>query len=106
MLATEAEAKTKRCPESFGSCVGISDTGHMVALSSPYGHGQGGAYAVQTAPALCIASACMAWRWAGMRSNTDHARLHTSPLAMGHARAGKIDKETTAVGYCGKAGRP
>lgn len=97
MLATEAEAKTKRCPESFGSCVGVSTTGYMVAVSSPYGHGQGGAYAVQTAPALCIASACMAWRWAGW---TDPQR------ADGHLYEREDKRATSHVGFCGKAGRP
>lgn len=98
MLATEAEAKTKRCPESFGSCVGISDAGHMVAASSPYGHGYGisGSYAIQTAPALCIGSACMAWRWEGW----------VDPQRPGHVYERQDNRATSHVGYCGKAGRP
>jgi hypothetical protein len=79
MILTEEEAKTKRCQESYGppllstdgAVVGI----YMGSLSAP----------VQSTPAYCIGSGCMAWRW-----GLDTVGLHKS----------------TTHGYCGKAGHP
>lgn len=59
MLTTEEEAKTKRCHASFAACTQVTDRGYVIAMQMP----SGGAYAVHTAPSMCIGSACMAWRW-------------------------------------------
>lgn len=82
MITTEEEAKTKLCPETFG-------------LRLP------------PAACMCEGSACMAWRWIGLRLRGEH---HDIPLARSLAREPmslwpdeEINAGTVPVGCCGKA---
>lgn len=83
MIVTEQEAKTKRCQESFGDTI-VTSGGHTITstMGMPYSGG-GSSHAVQTSPAMCLGSVCMAWRWG------DDLGLPSSKY-----------------GYCGKAGKP
>lgn len=56
MNVTEAEARTKRCQESFGPFF-TTQTGNVAMVMS------GSSYAVVASPSHCIGGACMAWRW-------------------------------------------
>lgn len=90
MILTEDEAKTKRCQESFPAAEGLSLGGTAEAGLFPpsVSFGSSGGYVKQTAPLMCIGSACMAWRW----------RL---------SGAFPRDKgDDYSKGYCGKAGKP
>jgi len=89
MILTEDEAKTKRCQESFGD-TNLTPHGHMVPAPNYSGVAlTGSSMALATSPSMCIASACMAWRWHEYDLDpVDRRRL-----------SGK-------TGYCGKAGRP
>jgi hypothetical protein len=88
MIVTEEEAKTKRCQESYAPPVVASPSGsstsdlayHSYAIGS-----LGAGYATVGAPAFCIGSACMAWRWF---DNIDDQAIEQPR------------------GYCGKAGKP
>jgi hypothetical protein len=83
MIVTEKEAKTKRCPESYGPP--LSDHGMITAqpANQSIGYGYSMSVAVQTSPTHCIGSACMAWRTTGDEGD-----------------------DGTPLGYCGKAGKP
>lgn len=99
MILTEAEARTKRCQESFGPLYVTREGGeshnplhHVVAVAMPLGGEVGAAGAPSghnmptiAAPGYCIGSKCMAWRWC----LTAEAAWDSQP-----------------VGYCGKAGKP
>ena len=58
-ILTEAEAKTRRCPYSFGPP--LSQDGRTLATSST---SYGSSEAITTSPTHCIAGECMAWRLA------------------------------------------
>lgn len=92
MLTTESEAKTKRCQESFAAAQVISPEGHSYAAAAPFSHGYtgGGSYALTSAPAMCVGSACMAWRWGEWEEKGEYGTPRGKPTK----------------GYCGKAGRP
>jgi hypothetical protein len=72
---TEDEAKTKTCHKTLAA-VGMSPDG------------------IVHAPAACIGSACMAWRWENWK--------------YGHTKYGKDWKSEGGplTGYCGLAGKP
>lgn len=124
MIATEEEAKTKRCQESFPAADALSPHGAteavplpMQTVSYPYGAYGGGysvgeavGYARHTAPTHCIGSACMAWRW--KRGDLYKSVDERDKLPKDHANyadfhllEGAGDYSTTH-GYCGKAGKP
>jgi hypothetical protein len=89
MLLSEDEAKTKRCPEGF-SAVHVTDNGHPLYRQIPSLDGGAANFTVKaSAPACCIGSACMAWRW---------KRWELDPVDRHRIRG--------TVGYCGKAGIP
>lgn len=101
MILTEEEAKGKRCQESFSACREVSDRGHIYASVST-----GGAFASYTAPAMCIGSACMAWRW--KRGSVFHP-APPDPDNPGVAHFIEIENRgdySKTHGFCGKAGRP
>lgn len=77
MTLTEEEAKTKWCPQLTGPN-NSSGTGNV-----------------------CIASACMAWRWAIKKGDYFYSKG-------GHLGATEnvLEIETVGQGYCGKAGKP
>lgn len=80
MLLTEDEAKTKRCQETFAALDAFTTNGALVPVASTVTVTTGAyGHAIPTAPTHCIGSACMAWRW---------------------------NLSGTALGYCGKAGKP
>jgi hypothetical protein len=94
MILTEQEARTKRCQESFGD-THVSPAGMAVAMpvpiaSVPYSPSAGAAIAVQSSPAMCIASGCMAWRWGKWAERGEYGQPRGEPTH----------------GYCGKAGAP
>lgn len=114
MIVTEAEAKTKRCQESFAPP--LSDTGHMIASST--------ATAIQTAPAYCIGSACMAWEHHKDATEADYEDIKTRDGALPTHGSGwercqhinvlgetslvwrrEIKPARAATGYCGKVTR-
>lgn len=98
MLTTEDEAKTKRCQESFGDGFVGSGTAQAMSIpANPFGYGSSAGALVTSSPAMCIGSACMAWRWRGW---VDPQRADGHVYEHGDRRA------TSHVGYCGKAGRP
>lgn len=86
MRLTEAEAKTKRCQESFGPYHVTPDgRGYHYATAISV---SGGSYGVvvngpstMASPACCIGSACMAWCFIG-----------------------ETNQFAAPLGYCGKAG--
>lgn len=87
MIVTEDEAKTKRCQESYAAATGVSSGGYAYPGPVPPISMHSVAYqTVQTAPTMCIGSACMAWRWLRQED-------HDMP-------------PNVRSGYCGKAGRP
>lgn len=62
---TEEEAKTKKCPYTFGVA--------EIRTADGYGIREGG-------PWECIGSACMAWRWHGpVMDKTGHCGLAGKP---------------------------
>lgn len=84
MIVTEADAKTKRCQESFGPP--LSGDGSTLTLHT------GGVAAMTTSPSHCIGTACMAWRW------HDPSTWQGPPNAMSSAPPDQWK------GFCGKAG--
>lgn len=89
MTLSEEDAKTKRCQESFAAATGISADGaiYPTTWQALPPNCAGASPAVHTAPSMCIASACMAWRW----KYGDDRRFRG---------------EDAKHGYCGKAGTP
>lgn len=86
---TEQEARTKWCPESrthVGTLEGI------VAVNVWPIDGNGGRDLAMLNECRCIASDCMAWRWADKAGADAAGKPNYYP---GHWK-----------GYCGKAGRP
>ena len=79
MLVTEDEARTIRCPLSYGARF-TDPNGAEVIMIEPYSQ------AVMAAPSFCIGTKCMAWRWA--------ARLDQSKQGPG----------LPPIGFCGMAG--
>ena len=104
MILTEEEAKTKRCQESFPAAEGLSAGGFTEAVPLPpnaFSAGYVSSYAKQTAPLMCIGSACMAWRW------VRETLYHPDPLDPTHfTKLEWVGDYSTTHGYCGKAGRP
>lgn len=95
MIVTEEEAKTIRCQESFGPHYVTADGGqsHMPVMHAVSIHQgaygavlNGPALPTVAAPAFCIGSKCMAWRW--------------------HMLEGDAWTVSAPHGYCGKAGKP
>jgi hypothetical protein len=90
---TEKEAKEKWCPHalSFGRLIQPSASGETVVGSGPQNRGyqMGG----PLHNCMCIASACMAWRWNGQQTIV---RNDVEPQEI----------FTTRFGYCGLAGAP
>ena len=98
---TEAEAKTKWCPQTFG----IPD------VRDHEGNG-----IMQGGPFNCRGSECMAWRWSKkpMGQEQDHEDIARDLVAM-HPDRFSFDQMTSPIGiltdhvgtgYCGLAGRP
>lgn len=89
MLATEAEAKTKWCPEArvqiFGDAAPESASNRIWSPAKPQG---------LTLPhaAMCLGSDCMWWEWA------------SEPLRYGIA--GDPPDDAPPLGYCGASRRP
>jgi hypothetical protein len=91
---TEDEARTKWCP--FARCLTtIDNDGNPIALTAI------NRAAGDVAGSLCIASACMAWRFTDY-FNEQH-RL-TRKVTIEPAPDGW--SETNREGHCGLAGRP
>jgi hypothetical protein len=86
-MTEEKEARTKWCP----------------FVRNTSGTGSSWNRNHDSDPALgsnCIASACMAWRWAMRQTNEPpHPMLHVSP-------PWRPEYEPTEHGYCGLAGSP
>lgn len=90
---TEEEAKTKWCPFARTQYVGEPDkNGDRYRESYPANRMYAPDLGCGTDAALCIASACMAWR------QTDN---YVGPCA-----AGEDAPTPKPAGYCGLAGRP
>jgi len=77
MLVTEDEARTIRCPLSYGARF-TDPNGAEVIMIEPYSQ------AVMAAPSFCIGTKCMAWRWA--------------------ARLDQRGPGLPPIGFCGMAG--
>lgn len=90
-MMTEGDAKKKWCP--FARVGGMSGANRNVGVA-------------HRDYALCIASACMAWRISGdgwLRSPTDPGPMQFK--TMGEYRDA-LKNGAQEVGYCGMAGRP
>lgn len=94
MIVTEEEAKTKRCQESFAAQAVVTPDGSPLVMATS---SWGSAKYVTTAPANCIGSACMAWRW---KWNV------TLPLVGVVVHSHILASDGGKLGYCGKAGEP
>lgn len=95
MIVTEEDAKTKRCQESYAAAGGLSVDGHIEAVPMPpdaISFTPQLTFQRQNAPAYCIGSDCMAWRWVRERE------------WMPNREFGHIAEEK--IGFCGKAGKP
>lgn len=82
-MITEEEAKAKWCP--FARAIGHATDGATHAINRAYPGGE-----LDIEWSRCIASACMAWRWAE-KWDTLNDEYETGPLTRG---------------YCGLAGKP
>lgn len=82
MLLTEDEAKTKWCPHAVASHTDPRRGFHAGETRDEYCF-------------TCIASECMAWRWAGWR---------TKSLGFIAERPADDDKDGGRLGYCSLAG--
>jgi hypothetical protein len=99
MLLTEEEAKTKWCPFArvAGTGVAYASTPHAEAWPVTVNRGGQG----ERDEVCCIASACMAWRWADeYRSSSGGCGSSDFLQAAGYP------KPYEQLGYCGIAGRP
>jgi len=83
-FVTEKEASGRRCPYSFAACEGVGMGAAMARPGKKVEVTEGVSLAVMDAPAMCIASQCMAWRWS-------------------HQDAGP---QAEATGFCGAFGLP
>ena len=105
MAMTEAEAKTKTCPQSFGVAAEYDGNGNGIRQGGPFS---------------CVGSDCMAWRW---KVRDVSSKLSKTPVdGWEHISAedamneydikGEVWREPDAEaqlrrpGYCGLAGRP
>lgn len=96
MLTTEAEAKTKRCQESFGdSNIGTGFTQQQALPPGAFAFTPMATVPVTTSPYHCIGSACMAWRWGRLINVYDPTMIE-----------GEFTVRQELGGYCGKAGKP
>jgi hypothetical protein len=105
MLLTEEEAKTKWCPNAreSGGDTGTFWNKPRKLIAKLFGID----YAEQEATdrgCLCIASACMAWRWAEEKNAEAVAEFEA--LCPTGASMGCEVTGPSPVGYCGIAGRP
>jgi len=93
---TEEEAKTKWCP--FARTLGtLSVPVHGIETVVAHGsHNRGFAMDGPLTKCLCIASACMAWRW--------HGRFVREGLFMANHDGVLVAAEPE--GFCGLAGAP
>lgn len=111
MILTEEEAKTKRCHEGYGQPLYNSQiVNPPTCVVHELRAAMAGGVAVMASPSHCIGSACMAWRWYGMKVNADGSIYNTTEayrVASGLEQMPEKYKEAAvAVGYCGKAGKP
>lgn len=109
MQVTEQQAGTLWCPMSR---VGIVAGEHAVAVNR---HGNPGAIEEES---RCLGSACMFWRWVGLKADPAHAAAVAKLMREGnvaHPKAAKMvadDPEKYGLpgkpthGYCGIAGKP
>lgn len=82
-MMTEEDARTKICQESFGVSEIRDGNDNGIRESGPW---------------RCIATQCMAWRWA-----TEERREFVS----GHMSPQVVEtRPSTTHGYCGLAGKP
>lgn len=90
MLLSEEEAKTKWCPHAVASHTdprgGFRNDGRPIQFS-------------------CIASACMAWRWAYSTYDTVEQRF-LKPGEVYSLSDTKRYERRNHTGWCGLAGRP
>ena len=91
-MITETEAKTKWCPNTFGAMAAQNEYGAPIRDAGPY---------------LCVASACMAWRWKYKKGDL----IPTLTKIGWTAQNGETSEVTYRVaeeeeGYCGLAGKP
>lgn len=95
---TEEDAKTRWCPFSRVSCSGGPIEGNHAANRRATGGSISPEY-------LCIASACMAWRWALVERTSDDSGqpVETWPDLMPFHPKGTL---LTRHGICGLAGKP
>jgi hypothetical protein len=83
-MMTEAEAKTKWCPESRYELGDVSVNRWKQPLPEYEPN------ALNPVPCRCIASACMAWRWSEWEQN-DNPSIH--------------ERSKGIKGYCGLSGK-
>ena len=96
MTLTEEEAKKKWCPHVVASHTDPRRGFHPGQGPEEYRHGLH----------LCIASECMAWRWAHIRHFPEPANTgDLYPDNQGYL-ARKDGNDMKRLGYCGKAGAP
>jgi hypothetical protein len=103
---TEAEAKTRWCPFvrlTDGTSMYFTNRGEKFGGNT----GKNGADA-----ALCLGSACMAWRvatgpsrWSVTR-NGETQEYHWNPTGFEGYEKATITPIDNNIGYCGLAGRP
>lgn len=105
MIVTEEEAKKKWCPfVRHEGDKGGSWNRTVSAMKRIFGWDGGNPYPEETCN--CIASECMAWRWAHMRHFPEPANTaDLYPDNQGYL-ARKDGNDMKRLGYCGKAGAP
>lgn len=98
---TEDEAKTKWCPHVAAAIATKADV--KFAGNRTVNAENGGGIVAAPAHALCIASACMAWRWRVTRPQIGGSY----PVGGGQPTIIYGPPETSKTeGYCGLAGAP
>lgn len=100
-MHTEAEAKTKWCPEARI----IAFNTRLGDHSSVAGNGTSEKENVISRSTLCIASKCMHWRWAQKR-NPDWTPGMTASSPFDPFRDKPMHIEDRTQGFCGLSGRP
>jgi len=92
---SEEEAKTKWCPQTLQARLMVTD---HVKLP------------VEMGGALCIGSACMAWRWAEQPPEIERTIWPSNPAERRKMQAEEearlVEKFKRRKGFCGLAGRP
>lgn len=96
---TEEEAKTKWCP--FARVV--QPAGDWAPAPAGNREIMGGAVGALNGANLCIASACMAWRWEYAPDGSFNTRMEGPHLTVVE-RVPNLAR--TESGYCGLAGSP